>query len=163
MIVDDDVSDISTATLELYEREHLAMVRLARLLVGSVALAEEAVHDAFITVLERRATIVDPGAYLRKVVVNNCWTVTRRAAIGRRKVAVVAGFEHTRSLQLTPELDETWAALSLVTPKQRTALKLRFYGDLAVNDIAEMMDERPGTIKSLLHRGLATLRKELSQ
>ena len=44
---------------ELYCREHVGMVRLARLIVGSSEVAEEVVHDAFVTVLERQATIED--------------------------------------------------------------------------------------------------------
>lgn len=150
------------AIADLYEREHGPMVRLACLILGSRALAEEVVHDAFVSVLERRAIIADPGAYLRRVVVNNCHGVTRRSLVGRRKVARLAVLEGIRSNELPPEVDETWSALDLVTPKQRTALVLRYYADLSIAEIAAVMDERPGTIKSLVHRGLAALRKELS-
>lgn len=148
---------------ELYEREHLAMVRLAVLLVGSTAIAEEVVHDAFVAVLERHASIPNVGGYLRQVVVNNCRGLTRRSITGRRKVARLAVLEQMDSLSLPEELDETWEALEMVTSKQRTALVLRFYADLPVAEVAVLMDERPGTIKSLVHRGLATLRKELSE
>jgi RNA polymerase sigma factor (sigma-70 family) len=160
--IDNEV-DLSPAQTiaDLYEREHGSMVRLAALIVGSQALAEEVVHDAFVSVLERRATITEPGAYLRRVVVNNCHGVTRRSLVGRRKIARLAVLEGD-PFDVLPELDETWSALEQVTPKQRTALVLRFYADLPIAEIAEAMDERPGTVKSLVHRGLATLRKELS-
>ena len=146
---------------ELYDREHGAMVRLARLIVGSVAVAEEVVHDAFVTVLERKATIENHGAYLRKVVVNNCHSVMRRSLTGRSKVAQLAASERARSVELPPVLDETWQALVVLTPNQRIAIVLRYYADYPIAEVARLMGERPGTIKSLVHRGLATLRKEL--
>lgn len=148
---------------ELYEREQAGMVRLARLIVGSPALAEEVVHDAFVAVLERHETIRDPGAYLRRVVVNNCHGATRRTLTRRRKLDQIATRQPTGAVELPQDLDETWEALQVVTPKQRTALVLRFYADLSVAEVADLMGERPGTVKSLVHRGLSTLRKELSQ
>lgn len=46
--------------------------------------------------------------------------------------------------------------------RQREALTLRFYGDLATDDIAALLDVRPATVRSLLHRGLATLKETVS-
>ncbi len=149
------------AVADLYKREHGSMVRLACLIVGSQAVAEEVVHDAFVSVLERRATIADPGAYLRRVVINNCHGNTRRSLVGRRKMSRLAVLEGTTE-ELPPEVGEAWSALEAVTPKQRHALVLRFYADLPIDDIADLMGERPGTVKSLVHRGLRTLRRELS-
>ncbi|MCP4965333.1 MAG: hypothetical protein GY926_08855, partial [bacterium] len=36
-----------------------------------------------------------------------------------------------------------------------------YYADYPIAEVARLMGERPGTIKSLVHRGLATLRREL--
>ncbi|MCP4968830.1 MAG: hypothetical protein GY926_26830, partial [bacterium] len=126
---------------ELYDREHGAMVRLARLIVGSVAIAEEIVHDAFVAVLEREATIAieNHGAYLRKVVVNNCHSLTRRTLTGRDKVAQLAASERARSVELPPVLDETWQALVVLTQKQRTAIVLRYYADYPIAEVARLM------------------------
>ena len=55
-----------------------------------------------------------------------------------------------------------WAAVRRLPPRQRAALALRFYEDLPLADIADVLGCRVGTVKSNLHRGLATLRKELS-
>lgn len=164
MTVEDDVETLAVAgaVAQLYEREHSAMVRLAALILGSTSTAEEVVHDAFVSVLEREATIVDLGAYLRRVVINNCHGLTRRSLVGRQKVARLAVLEARDRDELPPDVDEIWGALDRLSPKQRTALILRYYADLPVVEIAEAMGERPGTIKSALHRGLANLREELS-
>jgi len=42
-------------------------------------------------------------------------------------------------------------------------LVLRYYLDLSEAEIADALGCRPGTVKSLSHRGLADLRKALKQ
>ncbi|MEU2613019.1 sigma factor-like helix-turn-helix DNA-binding protein [Micromonospora sp. NPDC007271] len=53
------------------------------------------------------------------------------------------------------------AALRRVRPRQRAALFLRFYLDLPEREIAAALGCRPGTVKTLIHRGLAALREHL--
>ena len=40
---------------------------------------------------------------------------------------------------------------------------LRFYGQMSEREIAEAMDVRPGTVKSLVSRGLADLREVIKR
>ena len=61
-----------------------------------------------------------------------------------------------------PVIDETWAAVCRLPFRQRAVLALRFYEDMAQADIARVLGCRVGTVKSSLHRGLSTLREELS-
>jgi DNA-directed RNA polymerase specialized sigma24 family protein len=49
----------------------------------------------------------------------------------------------------------------LEVTRRRAALVLRYYEDLPVGEIARLLDCQPGTVSSLLHRGLADLRKVL--
>ena len=44
---------------------------------------------------------------------------------------------------------------------QEAALVLRFYEDLSERQVAEILNCRPGTVKSLVSRGLETLRNEI--
>ncbi len=135
------------------------MLRLANLLTGSESVAEEAVHDAFISVFTHQGAIDSPGAYLRASVVNRCHSLQRRRVAEHHKLMAVASTK-CREVELPPELDEMWRLLDRLTAKQRTAVVLRFYQDLTVGEIASAMEERPGTVKSMIHRGLARLRKE---
>ena len=152
----------TTEDLErLYRAEHLPMLRMARLVTGSKALAEEAVQDAFIALYQRRESVENPKAYLRRIVLNNCYSVQRRQTVERDKIEVIGGRQE--SVSLPPELDETWQALDVLSPKQRMALVLRFYEDMPLQAIADVMDERLGTVKSLIHRGLKQLQKEVGR
>lgn len=51
--------------------------------------------------------------------------------------------------------------LAALPYRQRAAVVLRYYEDRPEADIAELLGVRPGTVKSLLHRGLAHLREVL--
>ena len=70
--------------VQLYEAEHAGMVRLAHLLTGSVPTAEDLVHEAFIKVYERIDDVTEPGAYLRRTVVNLATSHHRRRAVADR-------------------------------------------------------------------------------
>lgn len=140
---------------ELYDSHHVRMVRLARLLVRSDAEAQELVQDAYVRVHQRWDVIEDPAAYLRQTVVNGCRSHLRRRDLERERrplAAVPTGI---------PEIDETWAALARLSPRRRAALVLRFYEDLTMAEVAELLDCREATARSLVHRGLRQLREVL--
>jgi len=52
-----------------------------------------------------------------------------------------------------------WAALQQLPERQRTAVALRYYLDLPTDEIAEVLGARPATVRSLVHRALATLKE----
>lgn len=139
---------------DLFRRESLGMVRLAFLMVGSVPLAEEIVQDAFARVLERWDGIDQPVAYLRTSVVNGCKSAHRRRALERkhaaRRPAPVNGVMGADHLQ---------DALAALPARRRAAIVLRYYHDLSEAEIAGALGVRPGTVKSLVSRGLAQLRE----
>src|SRR5438552_12969086 len=69
---------------ELYLRHADAAVRLAYLLTGDRALAEDLVQDAFVRLAGRLVHLRDPGAfdaYLRKTVVNLSHSYLRRKRV----------------------------------------------------------------------------------
>lgn len=59
----------------------------------------------------------------------------------------------------------TEAATAMVrrlSPDQRDVLLLRILGDLSVDQIADIVGKRPGAVKALQHRGLASLRRAMA-
>jgi RNA polymerase sigma factor (sigma-70 family) len=137
------------------------MMRLAHLLTGSVDLAEDAVHDAFVSCSRHWSTLDIADAYVRRAVINHAHSALRRAGRERDKTA-----RYGRATPVTvglPELDETWGVLRRLPDRQRMAVVLRFYEDLSEAEIAELLDCRPGTVKSLIHRGLAKVKKEIGR
>jgi len=139
---------------ELYRSEYEPMVRLAYLLCGDRDTALEVTHDAFVVTYERWTRLDRPGGYLRTAVVNRC------RDLGRRQRFRSASPVPERS---THDGDDYLAdAIATLPAKRRAAVVLRFYLDLSEADIAATLGVRPGTVKSLLHRGLADLRTALA-
>jgi RNA polymerase sigma-70 factor (sigma-E family) len=140
---------------QLFRRRYEPMVRVAYLLVGSRAEAEDVVQDAFARVELRWGRMDNPAGYLHRCVVNRCHDVLRRRRLEER-------FGRLRR-QETTELgaDELGDALASLPPKRRAAVVLRYYAGLREQEIADILGVRPGTVKSMLHRALAQLREEI--
>jgi RNA polymerase sigma factor (sigma-70 family) len=142
---------------ELFLRERQAMVRVAYLIAGSTAVAEEVTHDAFVTVYERWDRLDQPGAYLRRCVVNGAMRATRRRRHGERLEAADPPPEAVR-----PAHDHTLDAVRRLAPRARSLVVLRYYAQQTVQEIADVLQIPPGTVKSGLHRALAQLREVLA-
>lgn len=141
----------------LYRERYEPSVRLAHLLVGDRHRAEELTQDAFVRLLHKLSTTDNPAGYLRVVLVNVCRDHGRRQAmIGR----------HPQTPQPDappPGIPETstavWIALQQLPDRQRIAVSLRYYADVPTDEIAQILDVRPTTVRSLIHRGLAALKE----
>jgi RNA polymerase sigma-70 factor (sigma-E family) len=150
-------SALPMSFLDLYHESFAAMVKLAVVLTGSEASAEDIVHDSFIRVHAHWTRIDHPKAYLRRTVVNACRSAGRRA---RRERAW-----ESRQLASVNSLgaDELFDVLANLPYRQRAALVLRFYEGLSQAEIAEVLGCREGTVASMIHRGLAQLRRVVEQ
>ncbi len=153
-VLDDGVTAVDFD--EFYRAEYAPMVRLARGLVDTSECAEEIAQDAFAKVFERWNRLDSPGGYLRTSVVNGARSELRKREVRRR-----VGLNHPR--QVPAERDYLVDALDRLPPKRKTALVLRFYAGLSEREIAETMGVRPGTVKSMVSRGLAELREVIEQ
>src|SRR5215471_313211 len=141
-----------TDLVEVYRVQYGRLVRLAYLLTGHAAVAEELVQDAFVATHRTGGPLEDPYPYVRRAVVNRCRSWGRRYTVERAHrprppdPAVLAA-------------DEMWDSLAALTVRQRAAIVLRFYEDMPDERIAEILDCRPSTVRSAVHRGLQTLRR----
>ncbi|MGH2595090.1 MAG: RNA polymerase sigma factor [Actinomycetota bacterium] len=152
---------------ELYAAHAAEAARLAFLLTGDRALAEDLVQDAFVRVTGRLLHLRNQGAfpaYLRASIVNLVRSHARRAAVERRFVERSrdpgASTSHDRD---AAEWQRMRDALLQLPVRQRTAIVLRFYEDLSEAQIADALRCRPGTVKSLISRGTERLRPLLAE
>jgi RNA polymerase sigma-70 factor (sigma-E family) len=149
---------------ELYVRHAPDAIRLAYLLTGDRTLAEDLVQEAFARFVGRLHHLRDPDAfesYLRRTLVNLSRSHFRRRRVERAYLDRLARAA-PRGVDQTEDLDEMMhEALLRLPPRQRSAIVLRFYVDLTDAQTAEAMRCRPGTVRSLVSRGMATLRADL--
>lgn len=141
---------------ELYRDQQRSMRSLAWMLLGDRESAEDAVQDCFSRLeLRSLAGIDNPVAYLRTCVVNQCRSVMRTRARFDRHAEPPPALHHD------PTTVEFHDALSNLTTRRRTAIVLRYWCDLPVTEIADLMGCRPSTVSSLLHRALDDLKEVL--
>ncbi|HEX9695876.1 MAG TPA: SigE family RNA polymerase sigma factor [Actinomycetota bacterium] len=151
----------------LYEQHAAEAVRVAYLLTGDRALAEDLVQDAFVRLASRFADLREQAAfaaYLRKTIVNLARMHFRaRSRERQRERRAAAG---ATAIPAGPPLearDEIVRALARLPERQRAALVLRYYLDLTEADTADALGCRIGTVKSLTSRGLAALREHVTR
>jgi RNA polymerase sigma factor (sigma-70 family) len=144
---------------EVYRASHAPMARLAYVLMGSRAVGDELVHDAFARLYERFDEIDNPGGFLRVALIRLCSTARSRRHMEADRLARLP---EAPELAI-PELDETWAALARLRPERRLVVALRFYEDLSHAEIADLLGCPVATVRTRLHRGLADLRKEMER
>ncbi len=139
--------------------------RLAYLLTGDLALAEDFVQEAFARLVGRLAHLRDRrafDAYLRRTIVNISRNYFRRRAVERAYLQREA--RSPRPSQHQPDVATREAmrqALLALPARQRAAIVLRFYEDLPEREIAEILRCRPGTVRSLITRGVQALRDDM--
>ena len=137
---------------EFYAGHFTELVRLAAILSGSSDAAPDLVQDCFVRLHGRWESVREPLPYVRRSVVHACASHHRRAAVVRRNPPP----EPTAADLGADELEDALAALPA---RQRAAVVLRYYGDLPDADIARALRCREGTVRSLVSRALADLRK----
>jgi RNA polymerase sigma-70 factor (sigma-E family) len=149
---------------DLYVRHAPEGIRLAFLLTGDRSLAEDLVQEAFARLVGRLRHMRDPGAfgaYLRKTIVNLATSHFRRRRVERVFLERSATGPQAET-NLNAELDQTMHdALLRLPERQRAAIVLRFYEDLSEGQTAEFLRCSAGTVRSLVSRGMKTLRSEL--
>jgi RNA polymerase sigma-70 factor (sigma-E family) len=147
------------ATSELYERLWPRLVRLGRLLTGSQSAGEDVAQEAFLRFLRQDRDVDNPEAYLRRSVVNLAVNTHRRE---RRERDLLQRYERPDPVVRDAPPDALWPLVIRLPARQRAVLVLRYYEDLPEREIAQLVGCRPGTVKSLASRALATLRKDLA-
>jgi RNA polymerase sigma factor (sigma-70 family) len=153
----DAAVELEPRFVDVYRELQLPLVRLACALTGSETLAQDLVHDVFIRAHARWNRIEHPRSYLRAAVVNACRSASRRAK--RERSANALFVVEDAAL----DADEMFDALAALPYKQRAALVLQFYEGLPQAEIATLLHCREGTVASLVHRGLAQLRRVIDR
>jgi RNA polymerase sigma-70 factor (ECF subfamily) len=157
------------ALAALYDRYGRQAYALALRILRDAALAEDAVQDAFLTVW-RTAPSFDRtrgsvSTWLLTIVHRRAVDVVRRE--DRRRASplddapVAAGDATDEAAELREQRVRVRAALDGLTPSEREALELAYYGGLSQSEIAERLGVPLGTVKSRMFAGLGKLRDTL--
>lgn len=139
-----------------------AWSRLAYVLAGSHAAAEDLLQNALLKAARRWRTVSgydQPEAFVRKVMYHEAISLwRRRQRIDERPVERLpespVGHEADSAVRRIA-LDR---ALARLTPRQRAVLVLRYYEDRSVAEAAQILGCSEGTVKSQTAHALGRLR-----
>jgi RNA polymerase sigma-70 factor (sigma-E family) len=149
-------------------REHFpAVVRLAALMGADDP--EDVAQEAFVRLHRSGSRLRDQEAalaYLRRTVVNLSRSRLRHLKVVRRRAPEqwVAPSESAEDVGAARQQHrDVVAALDRLPDRQRAVLVLRFWSDLAPEQVAQTLGIAVGTVKSATSRGVAALARELGE
>ena len=147
--------------------------RLALSIVGDSSEANEITQETFISALRSLPAYQEKKsfkAWLYTIALNHSRTVLRkRKSIARLGVVLTAIFKIDHQNQVLPEeaviQNEKeavlWQSLNQLDEKFRTVVVLRYFHELSIAEISEILSVNEGTIHSRLHSGREKLRDAL--
>jgi RNA polymerase sigma-70 factor (sigma-E family) len=155
--------DVELGFADFVRMHTAALLRTAYLLTGDAGAAEELVQDTLVRLYPKwdRVQAADlPLAYVRRSVTNAFVNERRRASSRDIRFEVVPERIDKRDVMATiADRDELWPLLQALPARQRAALVLRYFHDMSDDQIAAELECRAGTVRSLISRGLATMRQ----
>ncbi|MBN1272136.1 MAG: RNA polymerase sigma factor [Candidatus Aminicenantes bacterium] len=166
-------SDRNEAVAALVQKHSSRLYALILKLVGSPPLAEDILQETWVLVT-RKFDQYDPTRpilpWLIRISVNCCrsfWRSLHAKNLQKKdnRDILIDSFSVSSS-DGSPSIDrrlEISKALSVLSPKIRETIVLKFYSGLTQEEIAETLGIPPGTVKSRLFAGLAKLRDHLNE
>ncbi len=162
-------------------REHQQRIfRVIMALVRDSELASNITQDCFVRAYEKRESFrgeASVSTWLTRIAVN----LVRDHARSRRQSfwkklfqrseddSVENAAETIRDSRSTPdrqflakeELSAVWSAVAELAPQQREVFVLRYSEEMSLEEIAQILDVKPGTVKAHLSRAVAIVRKRV--
>jgi RNA polymerase sigma factor (sigma-70 family) len=142
-------------------REHPRLVGALSLYCGDSDVALELAQEALARACRdwgRVSQMAAPGAWTHRVAINLANRTFRRRAAERAAQHRQASGPPAPHEPDHADAIAVRAAVVGLPRRQRTALVLRYYSDLPVAEVAELMSCSQGTVKALTHQAVAALR-----
>ena len=158
-----------TAFVQLYRRHYDVIFRYCAHRLFSRAAAEDVTSEVFLKMVENfhcfNGTEIQFRNWLYKIATNAVNQHLRRTA--RRNNLLKTVLEQANSQDNDCEKSEEKLillkdALLALKPRYQTIIALRFFENLKLTEIAEILGSSPGTVRSQLARALARMRAKMN-
>jgi RNA polymerase sigma-70 factor, ECF subfamily len=160
------------ALAEAYRRHAGAVYGLARRLLTDSAIAEEVVQEVFLRLWDQPEKF-DPGrGSLRSFLLAQCHgravDMLRSDAARRRREerdlrrTAEGGYDLEHEVWDMAVADRMRDALATLPDGERQAIALAYWGGHRYREVAELLGQPEGTVKSRIRSGLRRLRSELA-
>ncbi len=160
----------STAFVRLYRRHYDAIFRYCVHRLFERTAAEDVTSEVFLRVVEKLEYFSGSEKQFRnwlyKIATNSVNNHLRKSArrnnllkITREQIAETAD----NCEQAIEKMAFLKVAILALKPRYQTIITLRFFENLKLTEIAEVLGCNPGTVRSQLSRALTKLRKKMAQ
>ncbi|MHC4672625.1 MAG: RNA polymerase sigma factor [Planctomycetota bacterium] len=160
------------AFAELYQQHYESIFRYCVHRLFDKTAAEDVTSTVFLKVLENLDRFEGNDRnfrnWLYKIATNTANAYLRKSARKNRLFPRIAddnykdkaAIDHLNN-QREEELADLKKAILSLKPKYQTIVSLRYFDNMELNDIAEILDSSPATVRSQLSRALTRLRKKM--
>jgi RNA polymerase sigma-70 factor, ECF subfamily len=156
----------------LFNLHYPRIMRLAVLSGLELEEAHDGAQEAFLRSFERRYQLRDLTAFplwfqriATRHILNTLKARKRHSHVPLDEASELSeDWERTQDplpdeiVIATESQEQLWQCVQALPPKYRVPLVLRYYGDLSLREVADLLDKREGTIRVLIHRALQRLR-----
>lgn len=159
------------ALAEAYRRHAGAVFALARRLLVDGNLAEEIVQEVFLRLWNSPEKFDHERGSLRSFLLAQCHgrsvdllrseTSRRRREERDLRRTAESGYDLEHEVVDLEMAEKLQAALSSLPEAERGPIALAYFGGHTYREVAEMLDQPEGTVKSRIRSGLKRLRTEL--
>ena len=161
------------ALAEAFRRHSGAVHGLARRVLGSATLAEEVTQDVFLGLWKQPEQFDVGRAPLRTLLLTKAHSravdlvraETARHAREQRTASdrATAGYDLEHYVWDLAVADQVKTAVETLPDGERQAIELAYFGGKTYRDVASLLGEPEGTIKSRIRSGLRRLRTLLTE
>ena len=159
------------ALAEAYRRHGGAVFGLAKRLLGDAAVAEELVQEVFLRLWDQPEKFDPSRGTLRAYLLAHCHgrsvDVLRSDASRRRREerdarrTAGAGYDVEHEVWDLTVAEQVRDAVQQLPSGERDAIELAYFGGHTYREVAELLHEPEGTVKSRIRSGLRRMRDSL--
>jgi RNA polymerase sigma-70 factor (ECF subfamily) len=161
------------ALAELYRRHAGAVYGLAKRVTGDGTEAQDVTQEVFLRLWNEPERYDPERGMLRTFLLTQCHS--RAVELLRSKMArlrreerdarltAAAGYDLDREIADLALAEQISQALDTLPPEERRVIELAYFGGHTYREVATLLDQPEGTVKSRIRNGLSRLRHSLSQ
>jgi RNA polymerase sigma-70 factor (ECF subfamily) len=161
------------ALAEAYRRHGGAVLALARRVLGSADLAEEVTQEVFVDLWDSPERF-DPGrgalrtflmtkAHGRAVDIVRSESARRQREERTVRETAVSGYDIEHQAWDLAIAEQVKAAVTSLPVEERTAIEMAYFDGHTYREVASILGQPEGTVKSRIRSGLRRLRSALAQ